>query len=51
MAKITEQCEACEGENIIIGSDFNIGIGNLGGCREDEFDFGRESKDKVRRRW
>lgn len=47
MEKITEQCEGCEGEDIIIGGDFNIRIGNLGGCREDEFDFERESKDKV----
>ncbi|XP_024872525.1 intracellular protein transport protein USO1-like [Temnothorax curvispinosus] len=47
MAKITEQCEGCEGEDIIIGGDFNIRIGNLGGCREEEYDFEKESKDKV----
>ncbi|XP_024891452.1 trichohyalin-like [Temnothorax curvispinosus] len=47
MAKITEQCEGCEGEDIIIGGDFNIRIGNLGGGREEEYDFEKESKNKV----
>lgn len=45
--RITERCEGYEGDGAIIGGDFNIKIGELGDCRDDECDVTRENKDKF----
>lgn len=36
-----------EGKEIIIGGDFNIRIGELGGMKTEEMEVGRRIKDKV----
>lgn len=42
---ITKELVVYENEEIIIGGDFNIRIGELGG-EEEEWSVGRKSKDK-----
>lgn len=45
--KINRITETRYTENIIIGGDFNIRTGNLGGIKEEEGDKERNSKDKC----
>lgn len=48
--KINRITETRYTENIIIGGDFNIRTGNLGGIKEEEGGMERNSKDKCRKK-